>query len=104
MPIALTDPIVSALIDEFSEAVDALVGSTDLTEAEITMAIRELCELSREAKFSLSASVLPVAEQAKKMDASFTSATTRIRALWAGRDIPEDVNQYLRNIDDRTKR
>ncbi len=98
----LSDPVVTALIAEFN---DALLQLEQTTGDEARMAvIEQLCELSRDARFQLGPPEYAEPQQITNMVDCFEQGVARIRKLWVGTSIPTDVAAYCDNILQRAKR
>ena len=98
----LSDPVATALIAEFNDALLQL-EQTKGDEARIAV-IGQLCELSRDARFQLGPPEYAEPQQITDMADCFEQGVARIRKLWAGTSIPADVEAYCDNILQRAKR
>jgi len=103
----LADPIVDALIMEIKEVVEKLVatsGASGVTDDDRERVIRQLCELSRDARFHLGPRDYACADQLSEVAACFQNSVDEIRRLWAGRTMSQDITGYCDNILERARR
>jgi hypothetical protein len=99
----LSDPVVTALIAEFNDALVQL-EHTDGGDSARLAVIEQLCELSRDARFQLGPPEYAESNQLSEMAVCFEQGVNRIRNLWAEQSVPSDVEAYCDNILQRAKR
>ncbi len=100
--LALADPVVTALLTEFTDAVDHLQHVPDVQDR--LDQIKDLCELSRDARFQLGPPRFAEPEQLQQVAQCFTDGVERIRGLWPNGDVPDEVEAYCTNIVQRAQR
>ena len=103
----LEDPIVSALVGEFNEVVDQLL--TSRSDANVNNAgrldvVKQLCELSRDARFHLGPAEYADLDQLKDVADCFEQGVAKIRSIWATSDSPDEIEAYCENILERARR
>lgn len=99
----MADPIVAAKIEEFCSTVQALVEAKFMQDDDRIKVVRELCELSRSAKFDLGSLRFASAIQAKEVAKCFEDSVPAIRGMWPA-GVPKEVEKYCTNILRRAKK
>ena len=104
----LADPVVDALLLEFNELV-AKIESTGIEvfqrdEPTNFKQIKQLCELSRDARLQLGPPEFADHEQLVTVASCFNSGVGQIRGMWSKGDIPPSVEILCKNITDRAER
>ena len=100
--VILSDPVVTALLAEFNEALQQLERTAG-DDARLKI-IEQLCELSRDARFQIGPPEYAEPDQIREMADCFDTGVDRIRNLWRANPVPKDVVDYCKNITDRAKR
>lgn len=98
----LSDPVVTALLDEFNDALLQLEKTVD--NGSRLAVIEQLCELSRDARFHIGPPEYAEPEQLREMAKCFDLGVSRIRGLWANEKVPDAVEAYCQNIVKRAER
>lgn len=103
MPL-LSDPVVAAKLCEFRATVDALVRATFMTDGDRASVVRELCELSRSAKFDLGPVRFAETAQVEEVASCFEESVEAIRSMWQHGVVPSEVDKFCSNIERRARR
>lgn len=101
----LADPIVATLIDEYREAVETLLstaGNPGIQDHARISIVRQLCELSRDARFHLGPRQYAEPQQLEELAACFEESANGIESLWKDA-VPKEVAGYCENIRDRAR-
>lgn len=100
----LEDPIVEVLIEEFNEVVEALCSNEKPSSSSIQV-VRQLCDVSRDAKLNLGPAQFSSLAQRSRLIESLRNGVDRIKAFWGTEaDLPEDVKRYCDNLIWRAQR
>lgn len=105
MATVLQDPIVESMMREFRAVLQELVERTPHQGDALRIeAVRQLCELSRDARLHLGPLDFADAGQARDVADCFEEAAKSILDVWSGAAVPPDVEQYCKNIRERAAR
>jgi len=99
----MADPVVAAKIEEFSATVQELVDAKTMEDDDKIEVVRELCELSRSAKFDLGSLRFASPTQAEEVATCFEESVDAIRSLWPD-GVPAKIEKFCSNILRRAKK